>query len=131
MKAGNLSLTSLAPDAQEPTCVQQLLDHLCTACKANVDWVGLHEVKRGTAPLTEPLVTFLRCAGLPCLQKKRHLHPGDISQDPRLERVLGAILSGAPNFVAADVFEDLAKLRVLQVRSKGTSQKLACVSAVF
>ena len=55
------------------------------------------------------------------MQKKRHLHPGDIMQDPRLERVLGAILSGAPNFVAADVFEDLAKLRVLQVRSKSTS----------
>ncbi len=66
------------------------------------------------------------------MQKKRHLHPGDILQDPRLERVLGAILSGAPNFVAADVFEDLAKLRVLQVRSKGraiesTSESLPCI----
>ena len=66
------------------------------------------------------------------MQKKRHLHPGDILQDPRLERVLGAILSGAPNFVAADVFEDLAKLRVLQVRSKGrviesTSKSLPCI----
>ena len=69
-------------------------------------------------------------SGLPCMQKKGHLHPGDILQDPRLERVLGAILSGAPNFVAADVFEDLAKLRVLQVRSKGTS-KLRSTSKIL
>ena len=58
------------------------------------------------------------------MQKKRHLHPGDILQDPRLERVLGAILSVGPNFAAADVYEDLAKLRVLQVRSKGTSKRM-------
>eukprot|EP00891_Asterochloris_glomerata_P000621 jgi/Astpho2/621/Aster-04463 len=63
----------------------------------------------------------------PKTRKKRHLHPGDILQDPRLERVLGAILSGAPNFVAADVFEDLAKLRVLQAAARVQMAKVDCL----
>ncbi|KAL3157245.1 hypothetical protein ABBQ38_001481 [Trebouxia sp. C0009 RCD-2024] len=42
----------------------------------------------------------------------------EVAQDPRLERVIGAILSGAVKFSATDVYDGNVKLKSLKVRPK-------------
>ncbi|KAK9819810.1 hypothetical protein WJX72_002684 [[Myrmecia] bisecta] len=41
-----------------------------------------------------------------------------VTSDPRLEKVIGAIIGGAGNFVAADVYDGLATLNVLRGRAR-------------
>lgn len=69
-------------------------------------------------PAANRLPGLLVAENAPAQQGKAAPTPAQIAGDVRMERVTAAILSGAPRFSAADVYDGLARLAELAARAR-------------